>query len=78
MSKYAEGNYLIIGFDPMGTKLWTRLAKAQSHLGAIDEGEAALTGLECASYVTLRVQHNSKTQEQQAWEAKHDYHRVAD
>jgi len=72
MSKYAEGNYLIIGFDPMGTKLFTKLAASQSHLGAIDEGEQAIQDQVCASYVTLRVQHNSKTVEQQLWERRND------
>ena len=70
MSKYAEGNYLVIGFDPMGTKLWTRIAENQCHLGAISEGEECMESKECASYVTLRVQHNSKTKEQLAWEMK--------
>ena len=71
-SKYREGNYLIIGFDPMGTKIWTRMAKNQTHLGAIDEGEEAISANECDSYVTFRIQHNSKTLDQQLWERRHD------
>jgi hypothetical protein len=68
--KYSEGNYLIVGFDPLGNKLWTKIAKKQCHLGAIDEGEECIETKDCASYVTLRVQHNSKTKEQLAWEAR--------
>ena len=66
--KYATGNYLIKGFDSVGSNVLTRKAVSQTHMGAIKEGcdlvrEGALT-----SFVVLRVQHNSAVKEKESWE----------
>ena len=68
MSKYAVGNYLIIGFDRVGTKLFTRIAESQTHIGSLREGQRLVDEEECSSFVTLRVGFNSLTKENSRWE----------
>lgn len=67
MNKYAVGNYLIIGFDRIGTKLFTKIARSRTHMGAVAEGEQLRIDDECASFATLRVQHNSLSRETLEW-----------
>lgn len=68
MSKYACGNYLIIGFDKVGTKLFMRVADSRTHTGSIREGWELVNTEECASFVTVRVQFNSMSRENGRWE----------
>ena len=66
--KYATGNYLILGFNEIGTKLMTHKAESQTHLGAIAEGEKMVEGGQLHTFVVLRVQHNSATRDRRPWE----------
>lgn len=58
MSKYAEGNYLIVTFDKYGTRIETRLAELQGIIGAQKEA-AKLLDDTVASYAVMRVLTNS-------------------
>lgn len=65
--KYATGNYLILGFDIVGTKIFTKKADSQTHMGAIAEGEKLVDDT-CSTFVVIRVQHNSATRMKEHWE----------
>lgn len=68
MSKYSTGNYLIKGFDHVGSKVLTRKAASQTHLGAIKEGTELVREGKLTSFVVLRVQHNSAMRDPDSWE----------
>jgi hypothetical protein len=65
--KYATGNYLILGFDIVGTKIFTKKADSQTHTGAIAEGEKLVDDT-CSTFVVIRVQYNSATRMKEHWE----------
>lgn len=65
--KYATGNYLIYGFDSVGTKIFTKKADSQTHTGAIAEGEKLVDDT-CFTFVVIRVQYNSATRMKERWE----------
>ncbi len=67
MAKYALGNYLIVGFDRVGTKLFTKAAQSKTHMRAISEAEQLIQDDECASFVIMRVQYNSMTERNNRW-----------
>ena len=66
--KYSVGNYLILGFNCIGSKIITKKAESQTHLGSMAEGEKMVENGELSSFVTIRVQHNSATREKKSWE----------
>jgi len=66
--KYATGNYLIYGFNNVGSKVITKKAESQTHLGAIAEGEKMVEEGQLHTFVTMRVQHNSATRDRSSWE----------
>ena len=66
-NKYATGNYLIVGFDQVGGKVFTKKAESQTHLGSINEGEDLIDDGTCTTFVVLRVQHNSATRDKESW-----------
>ena len=66
--KYATGNYLINGFNAVGSKVITKKAESQTHLGAIAEGEKMVEEGQLHTFVVLRVQHNSATRDRRPWE----------
>ena len=68
MSKYSTGNYLIYGFNNVGSKVITKKAESQTHLGAIAEGEKMAEEGQLHTFVTMRVQHNSATRDRSSWE----------
>ena len=70
VSKYTTGNYLIVGFDKFGTKLWTRMAERQNSIGAQHEGISLVNQGTCYSYVVLRVLQNSLMKDDGRWEIK--------
>jgi hypothetical protein len=66
--KYGVGNYLIRGFNCIGSKVITKKADSQTHLGSIAEGEKMVEKGEIASFVVVRVQFNSATKDKGSWE----------
>lgn len=66
--KYATGNYLIYGFDKVGTKFFTKKADSQTHLGAIAEGNRMVDNDDVTTFVVMRVQHNSASRDRESWE----------
>lgn len=68
MSKYATGNYLIYGFNNVGSKVITKKADSQTHLGAIAEGDKMVEEGQLHTFVTMRVQHNSANRSKESWE----------
>ena len=69
MSKYSTGNYLIYGFNNVGSKVITKKAERQNSIGANHEGISLVNQGECNSYVILRVMHNSLMRDEGRWEA---------
>lgn len=66
--KYATGNYLIYGFNAVGSKIITKKAESQTHLGAITEGNRMVDGGDLTTFVVMRVQHNSASRDRESWE----------
>lgn len=60
MAKYEEGSYHIRGFDRYGSKIFERKAEAQSSEGSKAEGNKLEEAGEIDSFITFRVQFNSK------------------
>ena len=58
-AKYRQDNYLMIGFDEYGGKVFSRLTDGQNLTGSQAEGNALVDAGECASFAILRVLHNS-------------------
>ena len=58
-AKYKQDNYLLIGFDTHGGKVFTRLTDGQNLTKSQAEGYQLIAGGECASFALLRVLHNS-------------------
>lgn len=58
-AKYRGNNYLILGFDGYGGKLFSRPSESQNLTGSVAEGKAAVETGECASFAVLRVVFNS-------------------
>ena len=67
-NKYATGNYLIVGFDQVGGKVFTKKSESQNHIGSINEGADLIEDGSCTTFVVLRVQHNSANKDRSAWE----------
>ena len=66
--KYATGNYLIYGFNSVGSKIFTKKAESQTHLGAIAEGNRMVDNDDVTTFVVMRVQHNSANRDRESWE----------
>ena len=66
--KYNVGDYMILGFNCIGSKIITKKAESQTHIGSMAEGEKMVANGELSSFVTIRVQHNSATREKKSWE----------
>lgn len=66
--KYATGNYLIYGFNDVGSKTITKKAERQTHLGAIAEGNRMVDDGAMTTFVVMRVQHNSANRDRGSWE----------
>ena len=58
-AKYKQDNYLMIGFDAHGGKVFTRLTDGQNLTGSQAEGYQLIADGECASFAIMRVLHNS-------------------
>ena len=58
-AKYRQDNYLMIGFDEYGGKVFSRLTDGQNLTSSQAEGNALIEAGECASFAILRVLHNS-------------------
>jgi len=58
-AKYRQDNYLMIGFDAYGGKVFTKLTDGQNLTGSQTEGNRLVADGECASFAILRVLHNS-------------------
>ena len=58
-AKYRTDQYLMIGFDEYGGKVFSRLTDGQNLTASQAEGNALVEDGECASFAILRVLHNS-------------------
>jgi hypothetical protein len=58
-AKYKQDNYLMIGFDEYGGKVFSTLTDGQSLTQAQDEGRTRVSSGECKSFAILRVLYNS-------------------
>jgi len=67
-NKYAQGNYLIKGFDMAGGKLFTKKAESQNMIGAQHEGISLCNQGQCASFVVIRVMYNNLSKDRSNWE----------
>lgn len=70
-SKYFPGKLHIVGFDYLGTRLFSREAENQTYVGAIEEGNRKVEEGVCKSFCILRAMYNSEvTAAKRAWSAE--------
>lgn len=58
-AKYRQDNYLMIGFDEYGGKVFSNLTDGQSLIKSQNEGHERVEKGDCASFAILRVLYNS-------------------